>query len=106
MAETNDAVWDKRELAEMRLKGQIAELEAKLRKAELELQLRRQFMESLPFCPDHRDKVKGKPCRECEIESLTRKLRNARLTIKRLQRDLDNAEMADDDNWLLEDEYE
>ena len=24
----------------------------------------------LPFCPDHRDKVAGKPCRECEIERL------------------------------------
>ena len=106
MAETNDAVWDKRELAEMRLKGQIAELEAKLRKAELELQLRRQFMESLPFCPDHRDKVKGKPCRECEIETLTRKLKRASRLIAHLQDRLDEVEMADDDNWLLEDEYE
>jgi hypothetical protein len=26
--------------------------------------------ERFPFCPDHRDKVAGLPCRECEIERL------------------------------------
>ena len=29
-------------------------------------------VERLPFCPDHRDKVARKPCRECRIESLER----------------------------------
>lgn len=40
------------------------------RRQERELELRRSYMQALPFCPDHRDKVKGKPCRECEIERL------------------------------------
>mgnify|MGYP003466418863 CR=1 FL=1 len=35
-----------------------------------ELKLRRRYMRALPFCPDHRDKVIGLPCRECEIERL------------------------------------
>ena len=37
-----------------------------------ELRLRREQMRSFPFCPDHRDKVRHKPCRECEIERLNR----------------------------------
>lgn len=28
------------------------------------------LVDGLPFCPDHRDKVAGLPCRECEIEQL------------------------------------
>lgn len=35
-----------------------------------ELQLRRKQMARYPFCPDHRDKVSGKPCRECENEHM------------------------------------
>jgi hypothetical protein len=55
----------------------IAELEAEIssickerHKAEVELNLRREQMSRFPFCPDHRDKVHGKPCRECEVEHL------------------------------------
>ena len=29
----------------------------------------------LPFCPDHCDKVNGKPCRECRIEALVTAVR-------------------------------
>lgn len=39
-------------------------------KAARELEMRRSFMQRLPFCPDHRDKVREKECRECEIERL------------------------------------
>jgi len=35
-----------------------------------ELKLRRHQMSQFPFCPDHRDKVHGLECRECEIERL------------------------------------
>lgn len=35
-----------------------------------ELKLRRAQMAAHPFCSDHRDKVRGKQCRECEIEHL------------------------------------
>lgn len=35
-----------------------------------ELRLRREQMARFPFCPDHRDKVFGLECRECEIERL------------------------------------
>ncbi|GAG97044.1 unnamed protein product, partial [marine sediment metagenome] len=34
------------------------------------LALKARAFDRLPFCPDHRDKVAGKPCRECEIERL------------------------------------
>lgn len=43
-----------------------------------ELQLRRKQMASVPFCPDHRDKVRHKPCRECEIEYLKRIIKAAK----------------------------
>lgn len=43
-----------------------------------ELAMRRAYMRSLPFCADHRDKVKGKPCRECEIERLRLMLKAAK----------------------------
>jgi len=32
--------------------------------------LQSHYIDGLPFCPDHRDKVSEKPCRECEIEHL------------------------------------
>jgi len=35
-----------------------------------ELQIRKEQITRMPFCPDHRDKVRGLPCRECEIERL------------------------------------
>ena len=31
----------------------------------------------LPLCPDHRDKVRDKPCRECEVEMLRSAIRRA-----------------------------
>jgi hypothetical protein len=43
-----------------------------------ELELRRRQMASSPFCSDHRDKLKGKPCRECEIEHLKRLVKAAK----------------------------
>ncbi len=38
------------------------------------LLLKSRIVDKLPFCPNHRDKVAGKSCRECEIENLKRKL--------------------------------
>ena len=48
----------------------IEELEAENGKLRAELKLRRHQMSQFPFCPDHRDKVHGLECRECEIERL------------------------------------
>ena len=48
----------------------ISDLEAELAKVKVELNLRREQMSRFPFCPDHRDKVHGKECRECEVEHL------------------------------------
>jgi hypothetical protein len=42
------------------------------RKERLELEHRRRWMSRNPFSPDHRDKVQGLSCRQCEIERLTR----------------------------------
>jgi hypothetical protein len=39
-----------------------------------ELKLRREQEKRVPFCPDHRDKVRGLTCRQCEIERLTAQL--------------------------------
>lgn len=41
------------------------------------LRLKSRFIDLLPFCSDHRDKVRGKPCRECTIEWLEYKLDDA-----------------------------
>jgi hypothetical protein len=38
----------------------------------MELESRRDAMSRYPFCPDHRDKVRGLSCRQCEIERLTK----------------------------------
>jgi hypothetical protein len=43
-----------------------------------ELEIRRDWMSRNPFCPDHRDKVQGLSCRQCEIERLTRLSNTAR----------------------------
>lgn len=51
-----------------RLREQLA-----ARPSEQELKVLRMKADAhdrLPFCPDHRDKVAGKPCRECEVERL------------------------------------
>jgi hypothetical protein len=40
------------------------------KKETAQLRLLIAFQDRSPFCPDHRDKVAGKPCRECEIERL------------------------------------
>ena len=40
------------------------------RKEVAKLRLKERAHDGLPFCPDHRDKVAGKPCRECEVERL------------------------------------
>ena len=42
------------------------------------LKLKTRLLDRLPFCPDHRDKVAGKPCRECQIEHLKRLLGTVR----------------------------
>lgn len=42
------------------------------------LRLKAKLADSLPFCPDHRDKVADKPCRECKIEQLLKQ--NEKLT--------------------------
>jgi hypothetical protein len=54
----------------IKLKEDMKELEAELVKVKVELNLRREQMSKFPFCPDHRDKVNGKECRECEVEHL------------------------------------
>ena len=43
-----------------------------------ELRLRRSQISRFPFCPDHRDKVYGKQCRECEIEHLQKMVKAAK----------------------------
>jgi len=43
-----------------------------------QLALKTRWLEGMPFCPDHRDKVSGKPCRECRIERLEAALRVCR----------------------------
>ena len=51
-------------------------LVAELERLRLEVAKRREIMNRSPFCPDHRDKVAGLPCRECEIERLRSLLTN------------------------------
>lgn len=53
-------------------------LEGKVSRMSREIQLRREFMESLPLCPDHRDKVRGRGCLACREEELLLAVRMAR----------------------------
>ena len=46
----------------------------KLKRENEILSLKSRIIDRLPFCPDHRDKVAGKPCRECEVDRLQRRL--------------------------------
>lgn len=62
---------DRRDADLERLTSALAEKEAENTKQAIELRGRRSWMDRSPFCPDHRDKVSGKECRECEIERLT-----------------------------------
>lgn len=57
--------------------GECASLEREIKRIRIELDHRRSVMSRFPFCQDHRDKVAGKECRECEIEQL-RSLLSAR----------------------------
>ena len=61
---------------------QIKRRNADAAKAGAELRLRRRQMSRFPFCPDHRDKVQGKPCRECEVELLHHLLLAAKHLLK------------------------
>lgn len=46
----------------------------KLRKELKIATLKAGYVDRLPFCADHRDKVAGQPCRECAVEQLKRAL--------------------------------
>lgn len=48
----------------------LEEIEKAISREKKISEIRGDFMNRLPFCPDHRDKVKGSPCRECRIERL------------------------------------
>ena len=52
-----NAMWF-RDLAEFLLHSQLVGT----------LLLKAHYADRAPFCPDHRDKVIGKPCRECLVE--------------------------------------
>jgi len=53
-----------------RLRAENERLQREVSKLNRKDELRKRYSENLPFCPDHRDKVKGLPCRECENERL------------------------------------
>ena len=50
-----------------------------------QIELLRTFKQGLPFCPDHRDKVHGMTCRQCEIERLTETIATRNATIDQLR---------------------
>jgi hypothetical protein len=49
--------------------------------------LKARVVDRLPFCPDHRDKVAGKPCLQCEVERLTTAVKTV---LREATGDLDN----------------
>jgi hypothetical protein len=56
---------------------EVAALAAVNERLEKDLRIARKkadAVDRLPFCPDHRDKVAGKSCRECEVERQAREL--------------------------------
>lgn len=48
------------------------------------LRLKADYVDRAPFCPDHRDKMTGKKCRECAVESLARALLKVRRKLQEL----------------------
>ena len=61
-----------------KVRQELSEANTKIIQLERELRVRKQIMDNEPFCPDHRDKVSGLPCRECEVERLSMALRRIR----------------------------
>lgn len=50
---------------------EAAEVIERLTKENATLSLKARVVDRLPLCPDHRDKVAGKPCLQCRIGRLT-----------------------------------
>lgn len=46
------------------------------------------ILDNMPLCPDHRDKVRGRPCLMCEIEKLQSKYNSLMWVLKRIVEDL------------------
>ena len=59
------------------MKGGVAVRIADLERENSILSLKARVVDRLPLCPDHRDKVAGKPCLQCEVERLTRQRNRA-----------------------------
>lgn len=60
-------------------------------KEEQVLRMKARLVDRLPFCPDHRDKVAGKPCRECLIETMRGALDKAPRELRHCARQLEDA---------------
>lgn len=74
----------------IRLESEAEQLRAdveRLRKENKILQLKARMVDRFPFCPDHRDKVTGKECRECEVERLDAHLKNWQDDCQAVRRD-------------------
>ena len=69
-------VWEAEKVGGSSLAGiEIQRRFAALEQERKKLRLKARIVDRLPFCPDHRDKVHGKPCRECEVERLRAAIR-------------------------------
>lgn len=55
---------------------------AEVEQLKAQIRVRKAIMDRLPFCSDHRDKVAGMPCRECQVELLQKELAEARKVTK------------------------
>ncbi len=65
-----------RKMTPMKIETQLLiDAKAEMERLQKEIVLRKAQQSREPFCPDHRDKVRGLPCRECEIERLRGLLR-------------------------------
>jgi len=61
--------------------GSVRRWEGKVKELLAELRLRRHQMSQFPFCPDHRDKVHGLECRECEVEKLRAEFKRRKIDL-------------------------
>lgn len=77
-SELEELEADEEQASKLLLVEHEARLKAKaaLSVMQAELRLRKRFMDRLPICPDHRDKVAGKPCVVCEGERKDAALRD------------------------------
>jgi hypothetical protein len=69
--------------------------------------LKARVVDHLPLCPDHRDKVAGKPCLQCEVErlrSIMQKFLESRLSLEKATHGMSEGQLLPQSAIVFRDE--